>query len=71
MIISNMVGAWRNREENGSVALPAEPAGASPLDEVYLDAIAGGAADSIDFLTFVCTSSVPHTWACPVSRTCA
>ena len=73
MIIKGMVDAWEKRTSNDGVVLPAAPAGTSPLDEVYLESIVGGAADSIDFFTFVCSSgSLPPSYACGVTTgTCS
>lgn len=62
MLANNMADAWRRRNGAGG-ELPAVPAGASAADELYLDAIVGGAADSIDvLLTLSCTSSLPNTY---------
>ncbi|MEV1076142.1 hypothetical protein [Micromonospora parva] len=72
MIIKGMADAWQQRNAGETAALPAAPAGASPLDEVYLESIVGGAADSLDFFTFVCSSSVPPSVVCPTtSNLCA
>ncbi|MEU7926175.1 hypothetical protein [Micromonospora sp. NPDC049801] len=71
MIIKGMTDAWQNRGSE-EATMPAVPAGASPLDEMYLESIVGGAADSLDFFTFVCSSSVPPTVVCPTtSNLCA
>lgn len=66
MLVNRMMDAWKNRQE-----VSAQPAGASPLDEVYLDAIVGGSADSIDVFSLGCTSSLPQTVSgCSTSSHC-
>jgi hypothetical protein len=66
MLVNRMAEAWKNRSADAGAG-PATPAGASPLDEINLDAIVGGATTSVDFFTFVCTSSVPPTLTCTQS----
>lgn len=51
---------WTSREKVDEVRRPASPAGASPLDELYLDAIAGGASPNTDFDLYLLTNLSCH-----------
>ena len=70
MLVSRMRDAWKARQADGAPA-PSAPAGASPLDEMYLDGIVGGSADSVDSFSLGCSSSVPSTiTGCATSSNC-
>lgn len=60
MLVSRMRDAWKARRTDGAQALSA-PASASPLDEMYLDGIVGGSADSVDSFSPGRSGSVPTT----------
>ena len=70
MLVSRMRDAWKARQDDAAQA-PSTPAGASPLDELYLDGIVGGSADRVDSFSLGCSSSVPSTiTSCPTSSNC-
>ncbi|MBV9847584.1 MAG: hypothetical protein JOZ47_21300 [Kutzneria sp.] len=71
--MGKMADAWRNRTPRsaGYDKMPSAPAGALQLDEIYLEALSGGAADSVDeAISFDCHIDPPGGRTNPTAWTC-